>query len=176
LAVSAFIRPELRAALWRWRDILIGVALMVFGVWAMVWPGGLLGAIGGFVALTGFGVALTGLQRWRFRAPRDGPGTVDVDEGQVTYFGPLTGGAVALREVTELALVRAGQTPHWRLSAGEEHLFIPVDADGADALFDAFTTLPGLKVQSMLSALEDGSDTDIVIWTRAEAPPHRVLE
>lgn len=173
--MTGFIRPELRAALWRWRDILAGVALMAVGLWAALGPGGLLGIIGWVVVVAGLSLVTTGFQRWRFRAPRDGPGTVDVDEGQVTYFGPLTGGAVALREMTELALIRSGQTPHWRLTAGGEQVFIPVDADGADALFDAFTTLPGLKVQRMLAALEDGSDTDAVIWRRAPSDPGRLL-
>ncbi len=170
-----FIRPELRAALWRWRDILAGALMMALGLWAALGPGGLLGAIGGALALAGLALVATGLQRWRFRAPRDGPGAVDVDEGQVTYFGPLTGGAVALREMTELALIRSGQTPHWRLSAGEDHLFMPVDAAAADALFDAFTLLPGLKVQRLLTALEDGSDGDTVIWQRQSRDPGTLL-
>ena len=172
--MSSFIRPELRAALWRWREIIAGAVVMLVGLWAALGPGGLLGAVGWVVVVIGLAIVTTGVQRWRFRAPRDGPGTVDVDEGQVTYFGPLTGGAMALREMTELALIRTRQTPHWRLSAGGHYLHIPVDADGADALFEAFTSLPGLKVQRLLAALEDTSGGDIVIWSR-NAPDGRLL-
>jgi hypothetical protein len=92
---------------------------------------------------------------------------VDVDEGQITYFSPLTGCAIAVREVTALVLVRAhGQSPHWRLSSEAGDLYIPVDADGADALFDAFSTLPGLRTERMVSALKDGTREDVVIWQR----------
>jgi hypothetical protein len=92
---------------------------------------------------------------------------VDVDEGQVTYFGPLTGGAVALRDMEILALIRSGgQSPHWRLTANGGDLHIPTDAEGADDLFDAFTTLPGLRTERMVQALRDGTHDDVVIWQR----------
>ncbi len=168
----SFIRPEAQTLLWRWREVLFGAALSALGLAAGIGPGGLLGMIGWVVAAVGAGLALTGYQRARFRSrPTGGPGAVDVDEGQVIYFGPLTGGAMALREMSELALIRARQSPHWRLSGGADVLFIPVDAEGADALFDAFTTLPGLRVERLLSALETEVDSDIVIWTRDRRDP-----
>ena len=36
-----------------------------------------------------------GLRRLQFGQTGRGPGVVKVDEGQIAYFGPLTGGAVA---------------------------------------------------------------------------------
>lgn len=170
--MMGFIRPELRAAFWRWREAVGGLVLAVMGLYWGLTAAPVLSVIGGLVALAGSVLIVMGLQRGRFRAKRgDGPGTVDVDEGQVTYFGPLTGGAVALGDLQELALIRSRQTPHWRLSTDEADLFIPVNADGSDALFDAFTVLPGLKVQRMLSALQDSSAQDIVIWTRGPVRP-----
>lgn len=166
--MSGFIRPELRDVFWRWREVLAGVGLLAAGLLAGLGPGGLLGTVGWVVAAVGAGLALTGYQRTRFRArPTGGPGAVDVDEGQVIYFGPLTGGALALDEIIELALIRSRQSPHWRLTARGSVLHIPVDAEGADTLFDAFTTLPGLKVRRMLAALEDEAGGDIVIWSRS---------
>jgi hypothetical protein len=166
LAVS-FVRPELRAAMWRWREAISGGALFVLGLWAALGPGGLLGGIGWFLAAMGAGLALTGVHRGLFRAPRgQGPGSVDVDEGQVTYFGPLTGGAVALQELTEIALIREGQSPHWRLRAGTATLHIPVDADGADALYDAFTSLPGLQSGMLVAALQARDGLDRIVWAR----------
>ena len=46
---------------------------------------------------------------------------------------------------------------------------IPIDADGADALFDAFASLPGLKTERMLAQLHDAPTTPVVIWERAGA-------
>ena len=96
------IRPEAKAHLMRWREALAGIAVLLLGLW---WLAGnsqvlLLPA----VALVILGLALIwmGMQRARFRGEGQGPGSVDVDEGQITYFGPLTGGAVAVREITRV--------------------------------------------------------------------------
>jgi len=168
----SFIRPEARSLIWRWREMLAGAGLFVLGLLAGVGPGGLLGTVGWVMAAVGAGLALTGYQRARFRArPTGGPGAVDVDEGQVVYFGPLTGGAMALHDTTELALIRRDRSPHWRLTGGGDELYIPVDAEGADALFDAFATLPGLRVERLLAALEGDAETDIVIWSRDPRDP-----
>lgn len=165
--MSSFIRPEAKSALWRWREVIAGTALGMLGLTWALGPGGLLGYLGIAMALGGLALLAIGVQRGLFRGRSGGVGSVDVDEGQVTYFGPLTGGAVALRDLTELALIRSRQTPHWRLTAPEVEVFIPVNADGSDALFDAFTALPDLKVQRMLAALSDQSEQDIVIWRRS---------
>ncbi|MFK7874767.1 MAG: hypothetical protein AB8B71_03160 [Paracoccaceae bacterium] len=169
--MTSFIRPEARDTLWRWREVLVGAALIVMGSWWIVGPGQLMGLVGGGAALVGAGLAYVGTQRARFRGRQGGVGSVDVDEGQIIYFGPLTGGAMALRDMTELALLRSSVTTHWRLSSKEERLFIPIDADGADVLFDAFTTLPGLNVQRMLGHLNDETPHDTVIWSRGFVRP-----
>ena len=165
--MTQFIRPEAQAALWRWREVIVGAFLVILGVWWIVGPGGLMAAVGAIATCVGIGLCIIGTQRTRFRGARGGLGSVDVDEGQVIYFGPMTGGAVALRDMTELALLRTGVTAHWRLSAGKETVFIPINADGSDALFDAFSTLPGLKTERMLSILKQEQAHDTVIWSRS---------
>jgi hypothetical protein len=93
-----------------------------------------------------------------------------VDEGQVTYFGPLTGGTVALREMSRLILDGAQRPAHWRLEQPDHApVMIPVNADGADFLFDAFASLPGLKTENMLVQLRDAPTKPVLIWER-EAP------
>lgn len=163
-----FIRPELRATFYRWREVIAGGALALIGLWAVLVPGGLVGIVGGAGVILAALLIWTGLQRVRFRHDALGLGAVDIDEGQITYFGPLTGGAIALQDLDSLALVRArAQTPHWQLTAEQGVLHIPVDAEGTDALFDAFSTLPGLRVERMLAALRDGTLEDVVIWQRS---------
>lgn len=169
--MTNFVRPEVRAGLWRWREALAGSVLCAFGLLWLTGASGFIFLLGGVLATLGAMLCFIGIQRGRFRGRSGGPGTVDVDEGQVTYFGPLTGGAVALRDLEELALIRSRQTPHWRLSTADKDIFIPVNADGTEALFDAFTVLPGLKVQRMLAALQDSGGQDTVIWCREPARP-----
>jgi len=171
-----FFRPEAVAAVMRWREALIGLGTAVFGLWLISGPGFLL-AVPGYACLA-CGVALIwmGIQRGRFRGPDGGSGAVQIDEGQVTYFGPLTGGTVSLREMESLTLDSTMFPAHWRLAQqGQTALLIPVNAAGADGLFDAFATLPGLKTERMLTALKANPRQTIVIWQRGTLRPESAL-
>ncbi|MDW4500397.1 hypothetical protein R5H30_20580 [Sulfitobacter sp. D35] len=166
------IRPEARAALLRWREALVGGALVLLGLWWLAGPGGImvLPALGLLAA--GLGLLWVGVQRGRFRGPSDGVGAVQVDEGRVYYLGPLTGGSVALRELERLTLLREPHPAHWRLDQpGQPPLMIPVNAAGTDALFDAFATLPGLRTERMLQELQSPAVQGVVIWERRPSRP-----
>ena len=168
----SFIRPEVSAALARWREALVGCAVLSLGLWWLIRVGGLLGYLGPVVGLVGLALIWIGVQRGRFRRTGDGPGSVQVDEGQINYFGPYAGGAVALRELERLTLNGAAKPPHWRLEQkGQPDLLIPLNALGADLLFDAFASLPGLKTARMLSELESSPAQAVVIWERQPLRP-----
>lgn len=168
----SFIRPELRAAIWRWREALIGVAMIVSGLWWIVGPGGLLGWVGGALVLGGLAQAYVGAQKARFRAGGGGPGVVQVDEGQITYFGPLGGGAVAVADLNSIALIPGGKPAYWMLvQAGQADLQIPVNAEGSEALFDVFAALPGIRTERMLAELQNGPTHPVVIWSRGSLRP-----
>jgi len=168
----SFLRPQARAALWRWREGLAGAAVSALGAWWILGPGGLLFWVGWLLLPAGAGIALVGIQRARFRAEGQGPGVVRVDEGQVVYFGPLTGGALALASVIRLAYRADARPAHWQLEGEEgQDLMIPVNAEGAEALFDAFATLPGLRTQAMLAAMRRAGAHPVVIWERNPSRP-----
>ncbi|MEL7253484.1 MAG: hypothetical protein AAGL23_04870 [Pseudomonadota bacterium] len=163
----SFIRPEARAALWRWREALAGASGVVFGLWWLLTGASLTRWVGGAVALASLALLVAGIQRGRFRGQFGGLGVVRTDEGQIAYFGPLTGGVVALSEIAQVAFDPSGRPAHWVLSQpGQNDLYIPVDAEGADALFDAFTSLPGLAPEALLRVQRDPERTRSVIWTR----------
>ena len=176
--MTGFFRPEARDALWRWREVLVGAGAALLGLWWLAGPGRLLVLPAVALVIAGAALIWIGIQRARFRTAGAGVGSVDVDEGQVTYFGPLTGGTVALREMRRLTLDGTVYPAHWRLEQpGQPALMIPVNAEGADTLFDAFATLPGLRTAVMLRALENPTDEQIVIWQRdvaisAQGPVH----
>ena len=46
----SFVRPEARASIWRWRETLMGTAILALGLWWMLGTPGLLQWIGGAVA------------------------------------------------------------------------------------------------------------------------------
>lgn len=162
----SLIRPEAAAELNRWREVLIGGAVILLGVyWGFFTGGGLLHWIGYAVVLGGIVLCFAGVQRARFRQGGGGQGIVQVVEGRISYFGPLTGGVVDIADLRSLVLDPTASPPHWVLKQeGLQTLFIPLDAEGADALFDAFALLPGIRTERMLSQMRDGADHPIVIW------------
>lgn len=155
------------------RDLCAGVFFLVFSLWAVFGAGGLVAALGYVAVLPAVFLLWSGVQRARFeRRENTGLGSVDVDEGQITYFGPLTGGMIALSDLTSVSLMAgAGQSPHWQLSGTPQSLFIPVDAAGSDALFDAFAVLPGFRRERMVTALSQSENGTVVIWRRPGAGP-----
>lgn len=166
----SFVRPEARRALWRWREAIIAVAVLLLGAYWAFGTGQLLHWVGYLVLLLGFVLLFTGIQRARFRAGRGGPGVVQVDEGAVAYFGPLSGGVVALREMSSLSLDPTGTPPHWILSQpGQADIYVPLNAEGADALFDAFASLPGIRTEFMLAQMRRAGNQKVVIWRRQQA-------
>ena len=163
-----FIRPEVAQGLNRWREALAGTAAAALGGYWMVYEAGALWIIGTVLAVGGALLVVAGIQRARFRRGGGGPGVVQVDEGQLAYFGPFDGGVVAVADLRRIELGTGDTgTPTWVLSHdGGDPLSVPVDAVGADALFDVFASLPGLDTGRMLAGLGDPPDAFRTIWER----------
>lgn len=167
-------RPEAIQLLTRWRAVLIWVGVAALGLWWALTALGPLVWVGVAMALGGSAMVVAAAQRMRFGAGSGGPGVVRVDEGAIAYFGPLTGGVVARSELTGLALDRRGTPAHWLLSQpGQDDLAIPLTAEGAAALFDAFAALPGMRTERMLAEMRRDTPGHVVIWHRTDhAPAH----
>ncbi|MBR9764092.1 MAG: hypothetical protein GYB53_11355 [Rhodobacteraceae bacterium] len=171
------IRPEVRSALLRWREALLGAVVLGLGLWGVVGTYGYIPWLAGVLALIGAALVLAGVQRAHFRNAAGGIGVVKIDEGQIAYFGPFTGGVVALTEISRLSLDPGTRPPSWRLvQLGQPDLLIPLDAEGADALFDIFAALPGLRTHKLVSEVQRATRAEtphpVVIWDRARLRLH----
>ena len=119
----------------------------------------LLSPLGATIVVLAFWWLILALRRIRFDRPGHAPGVVEVDEGQVGYLGPTFGGYVSLRELTEVQLMTLRGERHWRLKQADgQALLIPHGAAGAEALFDAFATLPGADMAVFTAALDRTED------------------
>ena len=177
----SLIRPELLAATRRNAELLAALALSAFGLWTATQGGYLLTPLGLALIALGAAWALTAWRRLRFQQEGEAPGLVRVTEAQIAYYGPRVGGFVGLPELAELRLLTLRGRRIWKLKQGDGQLLhIPVESDGAEALFDAFATLPGIDMAALVAAL--GSDApasdarvialaevDRLIWTRKGA-------
>ena len=173
--MADFLRPEARAALWRWREVLAAGALVVLGFWWGTGGHGILRWLGWAVALAGAAAAWAGWQRLRFARGGGGQGVVQIDEARVTYLGPFGGSAVDLGRLRRLELDRDARPAHWWLTPGDgAALAIPVDAEGADRLIDAFAALPGLAPHRLIAALDRAGGRE-TLWQREPPPADRQL-
>lgn len=171
--MAEFLRPEARAALWRWRELYVALALLVVGLWWGITTFGILKWLGIAMVITSAALAVAAIQRGRFRQGAGGAGVVQIDERRLSYFGPLTGGVIDMDDVTQLELDASGKPPHWVLTApGAQRLAIPVDAEGADTLFDLFATLPGIRTGGLLDALSRTGNVQVIIWQRGAPRLH----
>lgn len=174
---GGFLRPEAARALRRWREVLIALAVIGAGIWIAASPGPIVQGFGWILAGLGAVALIPAMRRARFQASGDGPGVVQVDERRVIYMGPTHGGAVALDELDHLSIRRNAEgAAAWLLVENDTLLTIPVDASGAEALFDAFTALPGLSAQTLLAARDLPQPGTTRLWVRAQSiAPERTL-
>jgi hypothetical protein len=164
------IRPEVRAMLHRWREVIAAGLAGAAGLWIASLGGYVLMPFGLAVAALAGGWAMIALRRIRFLHGIGAPGVVEVDEGQVGYFGPTFGGFVALADLAELRLAEFYGARAWRLKTQDgQVLLIPVDAAGAERLYDAFAALPGIDMARVTAALDHGQPT-LPLWRRGATP------
>lgn len=171
------IRPELQQALIRHRELIAALAVAGLGLWT-AWQGGyLLVPLGLIVAGLGIGWVILSARRLRFHQDGEAPGILRVTEAQIAYMGPRTGGFIGLPDLTEIRLLTLRGRRIWRLKQADGQLLhIPVEVDGAEALFDAFASLPGMDTAALVAALGTEAPTggtlialdgvDRLIWSR----------
>jgi hypothetical protein len=165
--MDEFLRPEVRAAFWRWREVAVSVALFALGLWWALTGFGLMVVLGWAVAALGATATYAAVQRLRFSRGGGGQGVVQVDEARVTYFGPFGGGAVELGDLARVDLDGSSTPPHWWLMGGDGAVVaIPVDAEGAEALLGAFSALPRFRTEPTLGTLARPPKGRTVIWER----------
>ena len=174
----ALIRPEVTDLIWRAREVIWAGLVVALGGWLIALGGFVLVPLGALVGGVGLVLAVTAVRRMRFEQTIGAPGLVELDEAQVGYLGPEVGGFLSLQELVELRILTLRGRRLWRLKQADgQALLIPVDAKGAERLFDAFSGLPGMDSGELVAALGqpippgEGAVTlaaqTRVIWRRA---------
>lgn len=166
----SLIRPEVRAGLYRWREALVGLAAAALGFNLLLTSYGALFLIGCGLNLAGIALVVAGVQRARFRSGGGGAGVVDIDERRITYFGPYGGGAINVDDLTEIGV---HPSRAWLLRDTDgTHLMVPMNAEGSEALFDAFSAVPGLTSARLVEAVRMEPQKYTIIWEKPHARLH----
>lgn len=173
------IRPEVLALFRRYGEVILGAALVAFGVWVVLSANLFWQAIGSLFVGAGLGLGWSGWRRARLTAPdMDGLGVVEVDERQITYYAPYEGGAVSINDLARVTIVTNDKGPqaddiHWLLEEnGGARLLIPNSAEGAGQLFDALAPLKGIDFEAAIRAMGSTANASFVIWAKDRAHLH----
>ncbi len=165
----SLVRPEARAAIWRWREVLAGVLVTALGAnWALGGIG-LMRWIGWPVLIIGLALLVAGLQRARIRPRSGGVGVVELDEAQLTYFLPEGGVVVPLSLIARIEIEALGDAGRgeivWVFTDREgQEARIPASAAGAERLLDALAQFPGAHYQKVIAASATRKPENFVIW------------
>ncbi|NNE80371.1 MAG: hypothetical protein HKN18_08880 [Silicimonas sp.] len=174
----SLIRPEAAAALKKWREAIIGGIILMFNIQLAASSSGLLRGIALAGVLIGAALFIEGVRRARFPDESGGVGVVDVDERQVSYFGPHGGGAISLNEMARVKVRTTADGPNssdffWEFTDREgQRLTIPGDAENASALFDALTALPGADYEAVIRASGSTDAAEYLVWEAAQKGSH----
>jgi hypothetical protein len=159
------MRKDAVETLKRFSGLIIAILTICLGLYWILNSYGLLMIVGYPVTLIGIVLGYSAIQRLRFHHNNEGQGIVHFVEGQITYFGPKSGGIVAISDITRVVLRKIAGNSLWIIEQpAQPALVIPTNARGSDRLFDAFVLLPNWDVEFTLSRLEDNQSHEDVIW------------
>jgi len=173
----SFLRPELTDRLWRWREALAWAAVLAVGIW-LLWQGysrfaPLPFALGLLMVAIGGGLLRGAMRRVRLLARSPGEGMVLIDEGRIAYLGPRGGGFVDLPAIVRVEIVTRphllpGSAHAWVLTAEDgTRLTVPLGAEGAEALLDALSPLPGIDFDAGAAAVSTRRPGRATVWRKA---------
>lgn len=174
----SFLRPEALDRLRRWREALIGGAVLVVSLRVLWGASGVIWGLAATGALIGAALIWEGVRRARWPAEGGGPGVVEVDERQITYLAAFGGGIVSIDQLVRIEIETTDAGPldsdlFWLLWTREgTALRIPGDAEGADALFDAFAPLQGLDYEAVIRTSGRTSTGRALVWSAPHARLH----
>lgn len=174
----SFIRPRVRAVLFHWRAAIVGAGLVLVGIYLVATGLTAQRFIGFGVIGLGLVIVWDGIRRARFPAPGGGAGVVEVDERRITYFGPEGGGSVSIDGLLSVTIVTTDMGPFasdlfWQFQdTADQQLIVPSNAEGAEALFDALSALPGVNYGAVIAASGSTKPQSFDIWRRSPRRLH----
>lgn len=172
------IRPEVLAFFRKYSEAIAGILVALIGLWLALRSGWFWTGIGIIIAGMGAGLTFTACRRLLFKTDQIGPGVVEIDERQISYFAAYDGGVVSIESLARITAISTDEGPwaddlHWVLEEdGGTILTIPNSAAGAEQLFDAFSALDGVDYSMATKALGATSNDSYVIWAKPRAALH----
>ncbi len=160
----------------KWSEALVMAAVLLVAIWLYLRADATANAALLVIAsiLIGASIALLflAIRRVRLHSEKQGFGMVEVQERKITYFGPDTGGAVSIDDLSKVEIVSTHATgyvdvTYWQLTDRWGNiLIIPAGAEGSDAMVDSFSALSGVKYDLIIAAMAATDDALFTIWKK----------
>lgn len=167
-----FIRPNVRAHFSKWAEAYLVTLILIIGVRVLI-RGFVIESIvyeivGAIISVIGLVLLRGTIQRIQFRRSQKAPGMVDVTEREISYFGPMHGKTLSLESLSKIELRESeAYASVWVLHNSEgDPMIVPTSAKGSDRLFDAFTSLSGVRMDALVKAVNTVPVHNHVIWER----------
>lgn len=172
-----FLRPEVGRLLRKWSEPLVMAVVLLLGLWlyfrAEATANTALLVIAGILSVVSLALLLLAIRRVRLHTDKRGFGVVEVLERKISYFGPDTGGAISIDDLSKVEIVStraAGyvDVSYWQLTDRWGNvLIIPVGAKGSDAMVDSFAALAGVNYDLIISAMTVSDNAVFTIWKKS---------
>lgn len=168
----SFIRPPVVAHFSKWREAYLVAIVLLFGFWLFMRGSAslnlILQGVGLVVTVAGIFMLRATIQRIRFKRSQKAPGIVDVTEREISYYGPMHGKTISLDSLQKIELRESEYfAASWVLHNTEgDPMIVPTSAKGSERLFDAFSSLSGVKMNDLVAAINMVPIHNQVIWQR----------
>ncbi|MGB0959209.1 MAG: hypothetical protein ACPGVK_03080 [Halocynthiibacter sp.] len=166
-----FIRPDARAKIAQFREVWAAMAVVVVGFWIFWITFGFVQYLGLALMMLGLLLLWTGFVKARLRILGGAQGVLEVDERQLTWFGPYGGYVISLNEVLKIEVSGTGdpQAAHWVFTDPTQGpISVPMAAKGNESLIDALSLFRGLKYARVQELLQKGTQFREVVWRKAD--------
>ena len=168
-----FIRPELQALMWRWREVALLALIILISVYFFVTGAGLIRVITIGLIIIGLAFLYPAIRQARAVSPTVSVGVVEITERRIRYLGPETGSEISANDLDMVQIESRDEND----TSGEvtwvftdiygQSMLIPSGAEGARALLDAVSSLPGADLDAVVRAMGYPQRTLFTIWKKS---------
>ena len=166
-----FIRPAAKAKIAQYKEFWAAIGVSVLGLWVCLASFGFVKILGIALIILGALLSWTGLIKARLRIMGAAEGVLEVDERQLTWFGPYGGHVLSLNEIQRIEVAGDGTqiSAHWIFTdLTQGPVAVPMAATGNEALIDALALFQGLRYARVQELLQSGTQFREVIWKKAD--------
>ena len=171
-----FFRPEIHRTLRKWAEPIVMLVILLLALWmyfhAEARANAPLQVIAVLLTAAAAALLVLSVRRVRLHTDKRGFGMVEVQERKIIYYGPDTGGAISLDDLTKVEIVATHATgyidvTYWQLTdQWGSILIIPLGAEGSDAMLDSFAALPGVDYDLIVTAMSATDNAVFTIWKK----------